>query len=136
MTQALRPLPLPTDITAPYWQAAKKERLTIQHCKQCQRWQFYPRAFCAHCASEDLVWQETSGLGRIYTFTINRRAPNVFMKSRLPYAVAIIALDEGPRMMANIVNSDLEAIFIGARVQVCFEHVSDEIALPQFELSR
>ncbi len=134
MAEVLRPLPLPTDITAPYWQAAKEGALSIQQCQECQIWQFFPRAFCAHCSSENLVWKKTSGLGKVYTFTINRRAPNPFMKARLPYAVAIIELDEGTRMMANIVNSDLEAIAIDARVKVCFERASDEITLPQFEL--
>lgn len=134
MAEILRPLPLPTDITAPYWQAAKEGALSIQHCQECQRWQFFPRSFCAHCSSENVLWQKTSGLGKVYTFTVNRRAPNAFMKTRLPYAVAIIELDEGTRMMANIVNSDFEAIAIGARVKVCFERASDEITLPQFEL--
>ena len=134
MSDPQRPLPQPTDITAPYWNAAKEGKLLYQYCTACQHWQFFPRAFCVHCGAEDVQWREASGRGKIYTFTINRRATNAFMKTRLPYAVAIIELDEGTRMMANIVNSDFEAIAIGARVKVCFERASDEITLPQFEL--
>jgi uncharacterized OB-fold protein len=134
MADTPRPLPRATDITAPYWKAANEGALCMQLCQQCRRWQFFPRAFCVHCSSEDIVWQKTAGLGKVYTFTINRRAANPFMKERLPYAVAIVELDEGPRMMANIINSDLDAIRIDARVRVCFERVDENLALPQFEL--
>ncbi|WP_393943741.1 Zn-ribbon domain-containing OB-fold protein [Comamonas sp. J-3] len=127
-------MPQPTDITAAYWQAAQQEKLLLQHCQQCQNWQFFPRAFCCHCGSEDLSWQASAGKGKIYTFTINRRATHAFFKERLPYAVAMVELEEGPCMMANIIDSDLSRIAIGAKVQVCFERASDEITLPQFRL--
>ncbi|EHP42068.1 hypothetical protein OR16_16637 [Cupriavidus basilensis OR16] len=77
-----------------------------------------------------------SGNGFIYTFTINHRAPNAFMKARLPYAVAIVELDEGVRLMANILNADPAEIGIGKRVKVVFEKVSEDMKLPQFELLR
>ena len=134
MTAIQRPLPQATDITAPYWQAAQQERLVLQHCRQCQNWQFFPRSFCCHCGSEAVVWKASTGQGKIYTFTINRRATHAFFKERLPYAVAMVELDEGPRMMANIIDSDLKRLVIGARVQVCFERASEEITLPQFRL--
>lgn len=134
MADILRPAPRPTDLTAPYWHAANEGVLSMQHCRHCGQWQFFPRAFCTHCTSEDVIWQKTAGLGKIYTFTINRKAANAFMKARLPYAVAIVQLDEGPRMMANIVNSDLSKVAIDARVQVCFERMNEDISLPQFEL--
>ena len=114
-----RPFPLPTDLTRPYWEAAKQGELRIQHCKACDHWQFYPRPFCLNCESEDVQWQATSGLGSIYTFTVNHRAPNPFMKARLPYVVAIVQLDEGPRLMAHAV----PGMRIGERVRAgFFEH--------------
>jgi len=134
MSEPQRPLPEPTQLTAPYWNAARDKRLVVQCCQGCGHLQFFPRPFCLKCASERIDWQEVTGEGTIYTFTINHRAPNAFMKERLPYAVAIVDLDEGVRMMANIVNSDLAAIEIGKRVKVVFERVSGEIVLPQFEL--
>ena len=82
-----------------------------------------------------MAWQASAGKGKIYTFTINRRATHAFFKERLPYAVAMVELDEGPRMMANIIDSDLSRIAIGATVQVCFERASEEITLPQFRLA-
>ena len=106
----------------------------MQHCGACGQWQFYPRPFCIHCEAEALHWRAVSGLGRIYTYTVNHRAPNAFMKARLPYVVAIVELDEGPRLMANIQGEGALDAAIGKRVKVLFEPVSDELALPQFAL--
>jgi uncharacterized OB-fold protein len=135
MSELQRPLPQPTQLTEPYWMAACEGRLVVQCCEACGYRQFFPRPFCLTCESGQIDWQTVSGYGTVYTFTINYRAPNPFMKERLPYAVAVVDLDEGVRMMANIVNSDLAAIVIGKRVKVVFETVSDEIKLPQFELT-
>lgn len=134
MSDPTRPLPQPTDLTRPYWQAAARGELHLQQCQDCQRWQFYPRPFCLHCESEALQWRAASGLGRIYTYTVNHRAPNPFMKQRLPYVVAIVELDEGPRLMANIQGEGALEAGIGKRVKVLFEAVSEELALPQFAL--
>ncbi|RKJ99261.1 Zn-ribbon domain-containing OB-fold protein [Alicycliphilus denitrificans] len=129
-----RPLPQPTDLTRPYWQAAARGELHMQHCGACGRWQFYPRPFCIHCEADALQWRAVSGLGRIYTYTVNHRAPNAFMKARLPYVVAIVELDEGPRLMANVLGNAVDQAGIGKRVKVTFEAVSEEVALPQFVL--
>ena len=129
-----RPLPQPTDLTRPYWQAAARGELHMQHCGACGRWQFYPRPFCIHCEADALQWRAVSGLGRIYTYTVNHRAPNAFMKARLPYVVAIVELDEGPRLMANVLGNAVDQAGIGKRVKVTFEAVSEEVALLQFVL--
>lgn len=134
MTQIERPLPQPTKITQAYWDAAKENRLVIQECACCKARQFYPREFCISCLSEDIKWIECSGKGTVYTYTINRRGANPAMSDRVPYVVAAIDLDEGVRMMANIVGSPVDAVKIGSRVEVCFERISDEITLPQFSL--
>lgn len=135
MMPTQRPLPQPTRITQPYWDAAKEHRLMIQECACCKTRQFYPRQFCLSCLSEDLAWIECSGKGTVYTYTVNRRAANSAMSDLVPYVVAAVDLDEGVRMMANIVNGPVEAVKIGSRVRVCFEKVSDEITLPQFTLT-
>jgi uncharacterized OB-fold protein len=128
----LRPQPVATAETQPYWDAARAARLVVQRCASCGSHQFYPRSFCTSCLSGELEWVEARGTGRIYTFTICRIAANAAMTA--PYAVALIDLDEGVRMMANIVDCDIERIRIGARVQVRFEPISDEFILPQFTL--
>jgi len=134
MSAVQRVLPQPTRLTRPYWEAAKEHRLVIQECVHCQTRQFYPRDFCMTCLSEDVRWIEASGLGTVYTYTINRRAASEAMSGRVPYVVAVIDLDEGVRMMTNIVDSPIESVRIGSRVQVCFEKVSADITLPQFKL--
>ncbi|MGH8786417.1 MAG: Zn-ribbon domain-containing OB-fold protein [Cupriavidus necator] len=134
MSEAQRPLPRPTEITEGYWHAAAQGRLVVQGCRACGHRQFYPRTLCLACESDQVDWTEVCGLGSIYTFTINHRAPNTFMKARVPYAVAIVELDEGVRMMANILNASPEAIAIGKRVRVVFEKASDDVSLPQFEM--
>ena len=134
MSEAPRTLPLPTDLTRPYWDAAARGELHMQHCGACGKWQFYPRPLCLHCESDKLQWQRVSGLGKIYTYTVNHRAPNAFMKARLPYVVAMVELDEGPRLMANVLGAQSADMAIGKRVQVVFEKASDEVTLPQFSL--
>lgn len=134
METVQRPLPQPTRITQPYWDAAREGRLVIQECAHCKTRQFFPREFCTACLSGNMGWIECSGKGAVYTYTINRRGAGAAFGERVPYVVAAIDLDEGVRMMANIVDSPPEAVRIGSRVRVCFERVSDDIALPQFTL--
>lgn len=129
---ALRPQPAPTAETQAYWDAAREGRLVVQRCAACGRHQFYPRAFCTGCLSEDLQWVQARGTGRIYTFTICRIAANEAMAA--PYAVALVELDEGVRMLANVVGCDLDRIRTGARVEVRFEAVGEACTLPQFTL--
>lgn len=134
MTTSSRPLPVPTDLTSPYWEAAAQGRLVVQHCGACGKPQFFPRLFCISCLSMDVRWQTCSGMGTVYTFTINRRGANPFMQERVPYVVAMVDLDEGVRLMANIVDSPIENVAIGSRVKVVFEKITDQLALPQFVL--
>ncbi|MEN5066477.1 Zn-ribbon domain-containing OB-fold protein [Achromobacter aegrifaciens] len=134
MELAQRPLPQPTRITQPYWDAAKESRLVIQQCACCKTRQFYPREFCTTCLSDSIEWIDSAGLGTVYTYTVNRRPSNAALSEKVPYVVAMIDLDEGVRMMANIIDTPPEAVRIGSRVRVCFEQVSDEITLPQFRL--
>ena len=135
MSIETRALPVATDLTRPFWLAAKEGKLVIQHCTSCKTNQFFPRPFCLQCMSSEIEWIQSNGTGTIYTFTINRRGSNPYMNARVPYAVAMIELDEGVRLMANIVDSALEQIEIGCRVCVTFEALTEHISLPQFRLS-
>lgn len=133
MNPTARPAPVATEVTRPFWEATRQHRLLIQHCSDCGRPQFYPRAFCRHCLGDRLEWRESSGRGRIYTFTINHRAANPHMADKLPYVVAIVTLDEGVRMMGNVVGS-LDTLRIDAPVTVRFLDLDADHSLPQFEL--
>lgn len=136
MSYTQRPLPVTSDVTKPFWEAAANNKLIIQKCATCEKHQFYPRLFCIHCLAEDLIWIDCTGSGTVYSYTINHRAPNPFMKDRLPYVVAAIDLDEEVRMIANIIDSPIDQVKIGAKVHVVFEKVSEDMSLPQFCLSK
>lgn len=127
-----KPLPVVDPESAPYWAALKERRLILKHCRDCGRHHFYPRALCPHCHSDALEWADASGRGSIYSYTVARRPAGPAFKADAPYVVAVVDLDEGARMMTNIVTDDVESVRIGQRVAVAFDAVTDEITLPKF----
>jgi len=128
-----KPLPVVDPESAPYWAALKERRLILKHCRDCGRHHFYPRALCPHCHSDALEWSDARGTGSIYSYTVARRPAGPAFKADAPYVVAVVELDEGARMMTNIVTDDVESVRIGQRVAVDFEAVTDEITLPKFK---
>jgi len=130
-----KPLPSVDPESAPYWSALKENRLILKHCRDCGRHHFYPRALCPHCHSDALEWSDARGTGSIYSFTVARRPAGPAFKADAPYVVAVIDLDEGARMMTNIVTDDVDAVRIGQRVAVQFDAVTDEVTLPRFRLA-
>ncbi len=133
MTDApVKHFPRPTPETEVYWQGCRKHELLLQRCTQCNEFQFYPRIICTKCTSENLEWVKATGRGRVLTFTIVRRAVSEAYAADVPYVIALIQLDEGPKMMSNVVQCDPETLVVGSPVQVVFEDWSDEISVPQF----
>jgi len=124
---------VPDGDTQPYWDAAKQHRLSIQRCQDCQRAIFYPRSVCPYCMSDRLAWIDASGRGTIYSYTVVHRSPGQF-KDDVPYVVALIDLEEGVRMMSNVVDCAPSDVRIGASVVVVFDDVTTEISLPKFRL--
>jgi uncharacterized OB-fold protein len=127
------PLPVPTPETRPFWDAARRHELCLQRCRTCGRYLFYPRVACPHCFGPELEWRRVSGRGTLHTFTVVHRGQRGFPLGP-PYVIAIVELDEGVRLMTNLVDvaADPAAIRIGMPVEVVFEDVSPEIALPRF----
>jgi len=125
-------LPTPTPETKPYWDALKEHRLLIQRCKECQRAYFYPRPFCPRCFSFNVEWFEASGRGKLYSFVINHRPAPGFGPE--PYVIAVVELDEGPRMMTNLVDvePDPDKINCDMPVRIVYEDVTAEVTLPKF----
>ena len=125
-------LPTPTPETKPYWDALKEHRLLIQRCKECQRAYFYPRPFCPKCFSFNVEWFEASGRGKLYSFVINHRPAPGFGPE--PYVIAVVELDEGPRMMTNLIDvePDPDKISCDMPVRIVYEDVTTEITLPKF----
>lgn len=127
------PAPLPTPDAGPYWAAAAGGRLEIQRCTACEAYRFPPSHFCRACGSDDAAWAPVSGKGAIYSFSIVHRAPSPEFRTLVPYVVALIDLDEGPRMMTNIVGDGALDCAIGERVEVCFETRGADVGVPQFK---
>lgn len=130
MTTAL--LPEPNADSRAYWNAARERRLLIRSCKACGTKHFMPRNGCPQCWSEDLEWVESSGHAIVYTFSIVRRAPLPEFAANAPYVVAMVDLDEGPRMYTNIVGASALEVAIGDRVEVSFDDRGDGCLVPQF----
>lgn len=100
-----------------FWEAAREERLVIQQCKTCLRYQFYPRSFCLGCDSGQVEWVPASGLGTVYSRTTVHLNAGAELGLEAPYVVAIVELDEGPRLLTNLTG---EPTPIGSRVQVAW----------------
>jgi uncharacterized OB-fold protein len=134
MKEYRKPLPKPTPWSTPFWSGCKNKKLLIQQCKDCKKHVFYPKLFCPFCLCQELDWIEASGRGKIYSYTIVHSYQPTEFSQDVPYAVAIIELEEGVRMMSNLVESDLQKVRCDLDVEVVFEDVTDEFTLPKFRL--
>ncbi len=124
-----KPMPKPDPVSAPWWAAAAEGRLLFQECPTCGHRQFYPRPMCTACGA-DTEWAEASGRGTVHTFTIVRQYGQPPFKDELPYVVAMIELEEGVRMLANVTDCDVEAVSIGMPVEAYAVAAGDEVAVP------
>jgi uncharacterized OB-fold protein len=128
-----RPLPrFPQPDTAPFWDATAGGRLTYQVCRRCGGVVFYPRGHCTHCTSLDLEWRTSAGRGTIYTFTVIRQHGHPFFRGRVPYTVAFVDVDEGFRMLSEIVDAGPEDVRIGQRVELRWEDGGEGLRVPVF----
>lgn len=130
------PAPVANADSAPYWAGAREGKLLLQRCGDCGTLRFFPRYLCTACGSDRTEWAEASGRGTVHSFTIVHRAAFPEFQARTPYVVALIDLEEGPRMMTNIVGEDALEVAIGDAVVVAFEARGTEGAkVPQFRRS-
>lgn len=127
-----RPLPQPDQDSEVFWEGTKGGKLLVQHCAVCNRLQFFPRYFCTNCAGP-VDWVDTSGKGAVHTFTIVRQNHTPPFNELVPYVLAIIDLDEGVRMMGNVIAAPIDDVAIGMRVKVRFAKETDAIWLPMWE---
>ena len=126
MTRVERVLPAPpvTPESAPFFEAAKAGRFMLARCTACGKTHWYPRALCPFCDGPT-QWEDASGLGTIYSFSVMRRAVP-------PYAIAYVTLDAGPTMMTNLVDCDFDALRIGQRVRLVFRPSDGGAPVPCF----
>jgi uncharacterized OB-fold protein len=127
-----RPAPGVDPETEPYWKATHDGRLLVQRCTSCGNHQLYPRWRCLRCRGQ-VEWVEASGRGTVYSFTVIRQNFSRSFRHLIPYVVALVDLDEGPRLMSNLVGCEPDDARVGMRVRVKFEPVSDDASVPLFE---
>ena len=129
--------PLPTDApdilpeARPFWEATGRGELALQRCSQCDTVIWYPRGLCPNCLSSDIAWFTASGRGVVYSFTISRKGDGAFREAS-PFVLAYVELDEGPRILTNVVDVDLETIRIGMPVRAVFQETGAGISLVRF----
>ena len=118
-----KPMPVPTEISAPFWEGLKAERLLIQQCNQCSHWVFYPRRHCPQCLAHELTWREVNGEATLYSFTVTRIATLPDFADEMPQMLAVIELAQGVRINSNLVGLDESEVKIGMRLQPVFAEV-------------
>jgi uncharacterized protein len=111
--------------TETYWEATKQNKLLLKKCDDCGETHWYPRAICPHCSSSNTSWYEGSGKGKIYSYSVMRRA-------EIPYVMAYVTLDEGVSVLTNIVECDFDNLSIDQPVEVVFRATEGDQALPLF----
>jgi uncharacterized OB-fold protein len=113
-------LPEADAFTRAYWDAAADGRLLLRRCGTCGRAHHYPREFCPHCWSEDVVWEPASGRAELYTWSVVHRNDLPPFGERTPYVAAVVQLAEGPRMMTEVVDAADGELGAGMALEVVF----------------
>lgn len=121
----------PSEVTAGFWAATARGELAIQRCAACSRFQHPPRAVCGDCGGTDLAFTTVSGRGTVYSYTVVERAFLPELRPVVPYAIGLVDLDEGPRLMTGL-RIDADDLAIGLPVVATFVPVTAEVTLPFF----
>ncbi|MBV9170607.1 MAG: Zn-ribbon domain-containing OB-fold protein [Chloroflexi bacterium] len=138
MTTQQQVLPAPAPVVLPeiknFWDATAQGKLLLPRCEDCDTYIWYPRPFCPACASLRITWVAASGRGTVYSFTVNRRGAADLPEYRQvgTYVLAYVELEEGPRVMTNIVDCDPDSVRIGQAVELVFHDTGQGTALPRF----
>ncbi|MBI3706382.1 MAG: Zn-ribbon domain-containing OB-fold protein [Proteobacteria bacterium] len=125
MSETKNPAPPTNPETEMFWKAASEGRFILRKCTACGKPHWYPRAICPFCFSDKTEWQDASGRGTIYSYSVTRRAAE-------PYVIAYVTLEEGPTMMTNIVDCDSKKLAIGQKVRLVFKPAAAGPPLPYF----
>ena len=140
--KAVWPLPDMAVTDKPFWEEAQKDKLVLQKCNDCGRLQYLPRPVCINCFSRNLGWQQSGGTGTIYSLTgiAVPRAPasrKQVEETGIPIIYAAIDLDEGVRVISEIIGSKPDEVKLGDRVKVCFQEApGTDFKLPRFQIAK
>jgi uncharacterized OB-fold protein len=124
------PAPIPTALSQPFWDGCAHDELLFQRCTTCGRANFNPAPVCRWCTSPDLAWTKSTGLGRVYSWTVVWRPQTPAFE--VPYVPAIIDVDEGYQMIANVIGCEPDALEADMRVEAEFHPIGNGIVLPYF----
>ena len=133
MSDDAKPIPAITAELRPFLEAARRRELVVQRCRGCGAHRFPARPMCSRCLSADAEWVRVSGRGEVFSYNVMHQVYHPAFAAEVPYAVVLIKLDEGPKMLSNLVDISPEEIRIGMRVEVVFEDLNDQVTLPKFK---
>jgi len=133
MDTDIKPRPLKSTADGVYWDYLKKHELRLQKCTKCQFIRFPASPLCPECHSNDHTWQRVKGTGSVFSWVVFHKCYFPSFAKNVPYNVAMIQLDEGPIVIANIINIENSAIKRGLRVEVMFDDIDDTLTIPRFK---
>jgi uncharacterized OB-fold protein len=136
MSDYAKPIPVPDEASAPYFEGAKQHKLMLMRCGDCGTWRYPSRFHCPNCWSENTEWKQASGKGSVYTYAAMHQLYHPGFEPDLPYVVAVIELEEGPRIPSNIVGINKDDVRVGMPVEVTFEDIDAETSIPKFKPRR
>lgn len=128
----VKPMPLPTKWSRPFWDAARQHRLVLRKCSACGYIDHPPYLYCTNCHSDEHEWVEASGKATLAAYAINIFGVPFPFWVDLPYVVALVDLEEGPRMISNVVDCEHDQLTNGMELEVVFDDVTDEITMPKW----
>jgi uncharacterized OB-fold protein len=136
MTDYAKPLPELNDDNRPFWEAAARQELRMQKCLECSHIRYPINHVCPKCLSDKFEWAKLSGRGEVFSYVVFHQVYHPGFAQDVPYNVAMIQLEEGPRMISNVVGVPNDQVKVGDRVQVSFERATDDVTIPRFRLAK
>ncbi|HUO03934.1 MAG TPA: Zn-ribbon domain-containing OB-fold protein [Candidatus Binataceae bacterium] len=134
MPDISKPVPAVTPDLKEFFAGAREGRLMVQKCAECGQLRFPAREFCSNCWSKRAAWTPVSGRGTIYSFNVMHQVYHPGFAAEIPYAVVVVELEEGCRMLSNLAGVPPHQIRCGMPVEVIFEKLTEEVSLPKFRL--
>jgi uncharacterized OB-fold protein len=132
MDKPAKPLPQVSPEMAPFFEAARRHQLVVQRCSGCGALRFPARSICSTCLAREATWVPVSGRGTVFSFAIMHQAVHPGFAAETPYAVVVVEVDEGPRLLSNLVDCPTAEVRIGQSVEVVFDDVTPDVTLPKF----
>ncbi|MGE5526141.1 MAG: Zn-ribbon domain-containing OB-fold protein [Rhodospirillaceae bacterium] len=133
MSEYMKPLPTITDENRPFWEGCKAGKLRMQQCGDCGHIRYPISHCCPKCLSYDFKWKDLSGRGEVFSYVVFYQLYNKAFEKDIPYNVALVQLEEGPRMYSNVVGVDNDAVKVGDKLEAVFDPVTPDVTIPRFK---